>query len=83
MEDAEKFIFKWLKKDTSKTLGRLRKHFKIGQETLARDLGLSYSTINAHENGRNKPHKLILREYSRYYAEKTFENSLDLSRILH
>lgn len=86
MEDNQKlckFIFEWLKRDPERTLRRLRKAFDINQEDLASELGISYSTVNAHENGKNRPHKLIMREYAKFYSQRKTEKPLDIYEVLH
>ena len=79
---TEKFILDWLKKDPERTLRRLRKAFDVRQEDLASDLGISYSTVSLHENGHNRPHKLIMKEYARFYTEQSFLKDVDIFQLL-
>lgn len=51
----------------------VRKILKISQEELARELGVSFATINRWENGNYNPSKL---------AVKTFENFCGLHNII-
>lgn len=80
--ELEKYIFDWLRKDPERTLRRLRKAFEVRQEDLASELGISYSTVSLHENGRNRPHKLIMKEYARFYVSISPNKDVDIFQLL-
>ena len=51
-------------------LKNIRKELNITQEQLARDLDISFSTLNRWENCHNTPSKLARRRLSEYCSEK-------------
>ena len=52
------------------TVKQIREELCISQEQLARDLSISFSTINRWENGRTKPSKLAKHRLYEYCREK-------------
>jgi DNA-binding transcriptional regulator YiaG len=53
-----------------KILKSIRKELNISQETLARDLNVSFATLNRWENNRAKPSRLAMIQLKNYCAEK-------------
>lgn len=51
-------------------LKQIRNELKITQEQLARDLGVSFSTLNRWENGRTAPSPLAKQTIKNYCKEK-------------
>jgi transcriptional regulator with XRE-family HTH domain len=51
-------------------LKTIRKELNISQEQLARDLNISFTTINRWENGRSVPSRLARMRLSEYCATK-------------
>jgi len=49
-------------------LKTIRKELNISQETLARDLSVSFTTLNRWENNRSKPSRLALIQIKEYCA---------------
>ena len=49
---------------------RLRKKLNLTQEQLAQKLGVSFTTINRWENGKNEPSPLALKEIQRLMKEQ-------------
>lgn len=47
-------------------LKAIRKELNISQETLARDLKVSFATLNRWENGRNIPSRLALAQLKEF-----------------
>lgn len=47
----------------------IRKELNISQETLARDLKVSFATLNRWENGRNIPSRLALAQLKEFAAQ--------------
>ena len=50
-------------------LKEIRKTLNISQEQLARELKISFTTINRWENGRRKPSQLAKMRLSEYCAD--------------
>ena len=46
--------------------GRLRRQLALSREDLARELGVSYATVNRWENGLSKPSKLARAQLDAY-----------------
>jgi len=51
-------------------LKEVRKQLNISQETLARELKVSYATLNRWENNRVKPSRLAMVQLKDFCAEK-------------
>jgi putative transcriptional regulator len=51
-------------------LKSIRKELDISQETLARDLSVSFTTLNRWENSRAKPSRLAMIQIKDYCAQK-------------
>lgn len=54
----------------------IRKELNISQETLARDLNVSYATMNRWENNKAKPSRLAMDKLKDYCASKVVSNSI-------
>ena len=52
-------------KDYSIIIKEVRKQLGISQEDLAREIGVSFATVNRWENRHSKPSPLALREIQR------------------
>lgn len=50
-------------------LKAIRKELNISQETLARDLKVSFATLNRWENGHNIPSRLALAQLKEFTAQ--------------
>ncbi|MDR2044179.1 MAG: helix-turn-helix domain-containing protein [Clostridium sp.] len=53
----------------SEALKVIRQELNISQETLARDLNVSYGTLNRWENNKVKPSRLAMDKIKAYCAE--------------
>lgn len=51
-------------------LKAIRKELDISQETLARDLNVSYATLNRWENNKAKPSRLAMEKLKGYCANQ-------------
>jgi len=49
---------KFIQPDYPALIKEIRRQLSISQEDLARELGVSYATVNRWENGQAKPSKL-------------------------
>lgn len=56
-------------------LKALRQQQGWSQEDLARELGVSFSTVNRWENGKAKPSKLAIVQLERLMHQKTYRSS--------
>ena len=57
-------------------LKNIRKELRITQEQLARDLNVSFSTLNRWENGHNTPSRLARMRLRDYCVEKDISVSV-------
>lgn len=56
----------------------IRRQLSLSQEDLARQLGVSYATINRWENGLSKPSKLAKAQLKSFCKKKTGQGKLTL-----
>lgn len=56
---------------------RVREHLRLSQEDLARELGVSFSTVNRWENGKTQPIKLARSHFDNFCARKIRQGKLD------
>ena len=57
----------------------VRRQLGISQEDLARELGVSFATVNRWENGKSQPSKLARAQFDSYCAKMTRQGKLKLS----
>lgn len=57
----------------------VRRQLAISQEDLARELGVSYATVNRWENGQAKPSKLARAQLYAFCERMKTDGALDLS----
>ena len=50
-------------------LKAIRAEMTISQETLARDLNVSFSSLNRWENNKSKPSRLAIKQLKNYASE--------------
>lgn len=69
--------------DTSTKISTLvkeiRKQLELSQEDLARELGVSFATINRWENGKTAPSRLAKAQLMSLCKEKTAKGLLNLT----
>ena len=56
----------------------VRRQLAISQEDLARELGVSYATVNRWENGQAKPSKLARAQLNAFCERMTEQGMLEL-----
>lgn len=56
----------------------VREQLDLSQEDLARELGVSYATVNRWENGQTKPSKLAKAHLDAFCAEMVRQGKLKL-----
>lgn len=56
----------------------VRRQLSISQEDLARELGVSYATVNRWENGQAKPSKLARAQLESFCGRMLEDGMLDL-----
>jgi len=57
----------------------VRRQLALSQEDLARELGVSYATVNRWENGQSKPSKLARAQLDAFCIKMTRQGRLELS----
>lgn len=62
--------------DFSEMLKHIRKQLDFTQEHFARELNISFSTINRWENGRTTPSALAKKQILDYCKNKCVDNSV-------
>jgi len=60
----------------------IRKQLGLSQEDLARELGVSFATVNRWENGQVRPSKLAKAQLDAFCARRVAEGRLKLSGFL-
>lgn len=56
----------------------VRAQLELSQEDLARELGVSFATVNRWENGKVKPSKLAKAQFDEFCTKMTKRGSLNL-----
>ncbi|MFC1896717.1 helix-turn-helix domain-containing protein [Thermodesulfobacteriota bacterium] len=59
----------------------IRRQLAISQEDLARELGVSYATVNRWENGHAKPSRLARAQLDAFCERMQATGILDLSEV--
>ncbi|MBW2335944.1 MAG: helix-turn-helix transcriptional regulator [Deltaproteobacteria bacterium] len=59
----------------------VRRQLSISQEDLARELGVSYATVNRWENGQAKPSRLARAQLDTFCERMQAEGMIDLPEI--
>ena len=57
----------------------VRKQLSLSQEDLARELGVSFATVNRWENGKSRPSKLAKAQFDNFCSKMLRQGKLDLS----
>jgi DNA-binding transcriptional regulator YiaG len=57
----------------------VRRQLALSQEDLARELGVSFATVNRWENGKSQPSKLARAQFESFCARMTRQGKLKLS----
>jgi DNA-binding XRE family transcriptional regulator len=57
----------------------VRTQLGVSQENLARELGVSFATVNRWENGKSKPSKLAKVQFDNFCAKMIRQGKLKLS----
>jgi putative transcriptional regulator len=58
----------------------IRKQLALSQEDLAREIGVSFTTINRWENGLSKPSKLAKTQFAAFCEKMTGQGKLKLPK---
>ncbi len=69
--------------DYPSLIKEVRWQLAISQEDLARELGVSYATVNRWENGQAKPSKLARAQLDAFFERMQAAGMLDLSENGH
>lgn len=62
--------------DFTDTVKEIRKHLGVSQEELARELKISFTTINRWENGRGLPSPMARMRLAEYCAQNGISDEL-------
>ncbi len=57
----------------------VRRQLALSQEDLARELGVSFATVNRWENGKSRPSKLAKAQFDNFCAKMIRRRQLKLS----
>ncbi len=60
----------------------IRRQLALSQEDLARELGVSYATVNRWENSQSRPSKLARAQLDTFCAKMSRQGKLKLSKKL-
>jgi putative transcriptional regulator len=69
--------------DYAALVREVRRQLAISQEDLARELGVSYATVNRWENGQAKPSKLARAQLDAFCERMQAAGVLDLDENSH
>ena len=74
---------KFIQPDYPALVKEIRRQLSISQEDLARELGVSYATVNRWENGQAKPSKLARAQLDAFCERMQAAGMLDLAENGH
>lgn len=74
---------KFIQPDYMSLVKNVRRQLSISQEDLARELGVSYATVNRWENGQSRPSKLARVQLDAFCERMKAAGMLNLSEIDH
>lgn len=57
-------------------LKTMRKELNISQETFARELNVSYATLNRWENNKAKPSRLAMKQLKEFSSRNNISNEI-------
>jgi putative transcriptional regulator len=63
----------------SAQMKEIRRQLALSQEDLARELGVSYATVNRWENGQSKPSKLAKAQLESFCKKMTSQGKLTMT----
>lgn len=69
-------------KDLPSLLKEVRRQLELSQEGLARELGVSFATVNRWENAQVKPSKLAMAQFESFCLKMMKQGKLNLPRVL-
>jgi len=80
MKFFEENLMKLINPDYSSLVKEIRRQLALSQEDLARELGVSYATVNRWENRLSKPSKLAKAQLDIFCAKMTRQGKLKLPK---
>lgn len=69
-------------KDLSALFKEVRRQLGLSQEGLARELGVSFATVNRWENAQVKPSKLAMAQFESFCLKMMKQGKLNLPGVL-
>jgi DNA-binding transcriptional regulator YiaG len=79
MKFLEENLMKLIDPDYPSLVKEVRRQLALSQEDLARELGVSYATVNRWENALSKPSKLARAQLDAFCIKMTRQGRLELS----
>ena len=70
------------RQDLPALLKEVRRQLGLSQEGLARELGVSFATVNRWENAQVKPSKLAMAQFKSFCTKMIRQGKLDLPGVL-
>ncbi len=67
------------KQNLPELVKEVRKQLEISQEDLARELGVSFATVNRWENGKSRPSKLARAQFDNFCAKMIRQGKLEIT----
>jgi len=67
------------KENLPEVVKEVRRQLALSQEDLAREIGVSFATVNRWENGKSKPSRLARAQFDNLCARMIRQGKLDLS----
>ena len=62
----------------SELVKEVRRQLELSQEDMARELGVSFATVNRWENGKTNPSKMAQNAFNQFCEKKIESNELHL-----
>jgi DNA-binding transcriptional regulator YiaG len=81
MQNQGDMIMQPDRQDLPALLKEVRRQLGLSQEGLARELGVSFATVNRWENAQVKPSKLAMAQFESFCLKMKKQGKLDLPRV--
>jgi ribosome-binding protein aMBF1 (putative translation factor) len=78
-EDVEERMMAMIHQDLLALVKEVRRQLAFSQEDLARELGLSFATVNRRENAQVRPSKLAMAQFDAFCSKMVRQGKLKLS----
>jgi len=78
-EDVEERMMAMIHQDLPALVKEVRRQLALSQEDLARELGVSFATVNRRENAQVRPSKLAMAQFDAFCSKMVRQGKLKLS----